>query len=84
MFKVINENYYVDLDKIEDYTSLKSVSGETQVHFVKYETIKLMLEIILSEPEEIDEQVGFKSTNVPIPFKLAWNTMLVNKLIEKF
>ena len=45
MFKVINENYYVDLDKIEDYTSLKSVSGETQVHFVKYETIKLMLEI---------------------------------------
>jgi hypothetical protein len=42
MFKVINENYYVDLDKIEEYTSLKSTSGETQVHFVKYETIKFL------------------------------------------
>jgi hypothetical protein len=83
MFKVINENYYVDLDKIEDYTSLKSVSGETQVHFVKYETIKLMLEIILSEPEEIDEQVVFKSTNVPIPFKLAFNTLLMKGIINK-
>jgi hypothetical protein len=83
MFKVINENYYVDLDKIEDYTSLKSVSGETQVHFVKYETIKLMLEIILSEPEEIDEQVGFKSTNVPITFKLAFNTLLMKCIINK-
>jgi hypothetical protein len=83
MFKVINENYYVDLDKIEDYTSLKSVSGETQVHFVKYETIKLMLEIIFSEPEEIDEQVGFKSTNVPIPFKLAFNTLLMKGIINK-
>ena len=83
MFKVINENYYVDLDKIEDYTSLKSVSGETQVHFVKYETIKLMLEIILSEPEEIDEQMGFKSTSTPIPFKLAFNTLLMKGIINK-
>ena len=83
MFKVINENYYVDLDKIEEYTSLKSVSGETQVHFVKYETIKLMLEIILSEPEEIDEQMGFKSANTPIPFKLAFNTLLMKGIINK-
>jgi hypothetical protein len=50
---------------------------------VKYETIKLMLEIILSEPEEIDEQVGFKSTNVPIPFKLAFNTLLMKGIINK-
>jgi hypothetical protein len=47
--------------------------------------IKIMTDVIMSESEDIDEKLGSKSSSqVTIPFKLAWNTMLFNKFIEKF
>ena len=53
MLKVLGENYYVDLDKIDDYVQIKTkkniTSGDTEgtaISIIKYETIKLMLEII--------------------------------------
>jgi hypothetical protein len=91
MLKVLGENYYVDLDKIDDYVQIKTkkniTSGDTEgtaISIIKYETIKLMLEIIMDEPEEIDEQLGAKGTsNLSIPFKLAFNTLLYKKLLNK-
>ena len=92
MLKVLGENYYLDLDKIDDYVQIKGdkivTSGVTEsahISIIKYETVKLMMEIIMDEQEEVDDVLGTKGTNnLSIPFKLAWNTMLVNKLIEKF
>jgi hypothetical protein len=47
--------------------------------------VKTLTDVILSESEDIDEKLGEKASGqLTIPFKLAWNTMLVNKLIEKF
>ena len=50
MLKVLGENYYVDLDKIDDYVQIKAkktvTSGDTEgttISIIKYETIKLML-----------------------------------------
>jgi hypothetical protein len=91
MLKVLGENYYIDLDKIDDYVQIKAkktvTSGDTEgttISIIKYETIKLMLEIVMDEPEEIDEQLGAKGTNnLSIPFKLAFNTLLYKKLINK-
>lgn len=91
MLKVLGENYYLDLDKIDDYVQIKdrkeNLSGETEgtaISIIKYETIKLMLEIVMDEPEEIDEQLGAKGTNnLSIPFRLAFNTLLYKKLINK-
>jgi hypothetical protein len=90
MLKVLGENYYLDLDKIDEYVQIKEpklVSGETEtthISIIKYDTIKLMLEIIMDEPEEIDEQLGAKGTNnLSIPFKLAFNTLLFKKLLNK-
>jgi hypothetical protein len=46
--------------------------------------IKIMTDVIMTETEEIDEKLGNKaSAQLTIPFKLAWNTMLFNKFIEK-
>jgi hypothetical protein len=46
--------------------------------------IKMMSDVILSEQDEVDEKLGQKSSeSLSIPFRLAWNTMLRNKLIEK-
>jgi hypothetical protein len=90
MLKVLGEHYYLDLDKIDDYVQIKDstpatgVTDSTHISIIKYETIKLMLEIIMDEPEEIDEQLGAKGTNnLSIPFKLAFNTLLFKNLINK-
>ncbi len=44
MFKILGENYYIDLDKLENEVELQNVSGESQIHLVKYEMIKNMVE----------------------------------------
>jgi hypothetical protein len=91
MLKVLGENYYLDLDKIDDYVQIKGdkivttgVTESAHISIIKYETVKLMMEIIMDEPEEIDEQLGAKGTNnLSIPFKIAFNTLLYKKLLNK-
>ena len=91
MLKVLGENYYVDLDKIDDYVQIKTkktvTSGDTEgttISIIKYETIKLMLEVLMDSSEEVDETLGPKSSNLTIPFKLAFNTLLSKKLLKSF
>jgi hypothetical protein len=84
MFKIFNESYYVDVDVLEDYVNISSVSGEPQVHVVKYEIIKSMIDTILTEVNEIDENLGMKANEVSLPFKMAFNTLLTKKIINKF
>jgi hypothetical protein len=86
MLKVLNENYYLDLDAIAQYINTTSLTGEPETHInvVKYEVVKTMLEVIMTEDEEVDEALGQKSTGLTIPFKLAFNTLLNKKLINKY
>jgi hypothetical protein len=83
MFQVFNENYYIDLDKLEDYTQFTGESGETNVHLVKYETVKTLVDVVLSEENEVDENLGMKTNEVSIPFKIAFNTLLMKEIINK-
>jgi hypothetical protein len=83
MFEILKQNYYIDLDKMEEFVEIDGLSGETQIHLVKYETIKLMLDVVFSEQTEVDEEMVFKTTDVTIPFKLAFNTLLVKGIINK-
>ena len=91
MLQVLGENYYLDLDKIDDYVQVKgekpSVSGVTEgthISVIKYDTVKLMIEIIMDETEDVDEQLGSKGTNnLSVPFKIAFNTLLYKNLLNK-
>lgn len=83
MFNVFGDIYYIDIDKIDKEVELKSISGESQIHLVKYETIKLLVDIIVSEDGEVDENLGLKSNEVSIPFKIAFNSLLIKKIINK-
>ena len=91
MLKILGENYYLDLDKIDDYVQIKDrkelLSGDTEgtaISIIKYETIKLMLEVVMDETEELDETLGVKgSNNLSVPFKIAFNTLLYKKLLNK-
>ena len=73
----------MDLEVIDQYVQFDGESGETQIHLVKYEIVKSMLETVLTESNEVDENLGMKSNELSIPFKIAFNTLLMNKIINK-
>ena len=47
MFTIFNENYYIDIDKLEDFVNIQNFSGESQIHLVKYEMVKKLFSIEL-------------------------------------
>jgi len=95
MLNFLGENYYIDVNEFEDQVSLINskyytppLSGETeneqQISITRYETFKSLIEVILTEREELDENLGIHSAkNLTIPFKIAFNTLLMNKIIKK-
>jgi hypothetical protein len=94
MIPVLGENYFIDLDKIEDYldmgqdeNSTESSTGttETKINIIKFEMVKMLLETILTEQEIMDEKLGMKSnSNTSIPFRIAFNSLLNKKLINHY
>ena len=84
MLKILNEHYYLDLDAIEKYTTAKppkDYTGATENHIsvVKYDMVKLLTDVLLTEAEEVDETLGAKSSELSIPFKSLMNKKLLNK-----
>jgi hypothetical protein len=94
MIQVLGENYFIDLDEIENYLDMSqdedssdSESGvtETKINIIKFEMVKLLLDTVLTEQEVVDEKLGMKSnSNVSIPFKIAFNSLLNKKLINHY
>jgi len=93
MINVLGENYYIDLDVIEEYldmsddTSTEPVSGTTEmkINIIKFEMVKMLLETVLTEQEIVDEKLGMKSNaNTSIPFRIAFNSLLNKKLINHY
>jgi len=92
MIEVLGENYFIDLDQIEKYIDIEGesdfeISGGTEmrINIIKYEMIKTLLEVILSEDIEMDEKLGTKgNNNISIPFKIAFNSLLNKKLINYY
>ena len=76
------------MNEIEDFVNLEIVtlsggSNEQQIKFVKYEMIKMMMEVLMTEREDADEMLGNKSA-VSIPFKLAFNTLLNENILKQY
>ena len=66
MLKIFGETYHIDFDKIENLISIKQTdTGDTEqnVSIVKFELIKTMLDVVLSEVGDIDEKMGLKGSN---------------------
>ena len=58
---------------------------ETAINIIKYETVKLRLDVILTESDDADDKLGLASANnLSLPFKLAFNTLLNKKIINKY
>ena len=74
-----------------DYLVVQGTTGESpvltkeekQIHLVKYELVKNLLETILTESNEVDEEMGLKTNDLTIPFKIAFNSLLMKQIINK-
>lgn len=82
MIKIFDSQYYIDIDKVDEIVTIKATSpNEQHISVAKYEMIKLLLDVLLTE-EEKDETLGVKSMS--IPFKIAFNSLLNKKIINKY
>lgn len=92
MLNVLGENYFVDFDEIENYIDMSNIdtisfSGDSdmKINIIKFEMVKMMLEVVLSEDLDIDDKLGLKSaSNISVPFKIAFNSLLNKKLINHY
>lgn len=91
MLKIMGDHYFIDLDAIEKYVDMTvpniEATGktETAINIIKYETVKLMLDVVLTENDDADDKLGLASANnLSLPFKLAFNTLLNKKMINKY
>ena len=93
MIKVLGENYYIDLDVIEQYLDVSNdispedLSGTTEmkINVIKFEMVKMLLDTVLTEQDIVDEKLGMKSSsNTSIPFRIAFNSLLNKKLINHY
>jgi hypothetical protein len=88
MLKILGENFYFDIDAIEEYINVEpptDYTGAPQNHIsvVKYDMVKMMIETLIVENEEADEALGMRTSELSIPFRLAFNSLMYKKLISK-
>lgn len=93
MFEIFGETYYIDLSKIENFVELikthipepKEEEGtDMQVNLIKFDLIKMLLEVLLNEINDVDEKMGIQSNEISVSFKLAFNTLLNYKIINRY
>jgi len=94
MLKVLGEKYYIDFSEIESLINIKTQGSnpdvdesneELTINIVSYDIIKMMIEVVITEREEIDEALGLHSAEkLSIPFKFAFNTLLRYNILKIF
>lgn len=92
MLKFLGENYYLDINELEKQVSYeKSVlpltgdteNSEQQISVTRYDTFKSLIEVLLTEREDLDESLGIHGAkDLTIPFKIAFNTLLINNILK--
>lgn len=89
MVELFGKAYYIDIDGITDKCRTNATvvdetedDDSTQINIFKYEIIKMCLERILGEYEEVDEEMGvFAQKNTSTSFKIAFNTLIKYKIL---
>jgi hypothetical protein len=88
MVEVLGKYYYIDLENITKKcqtgnTILTEDGTETaEINIFKYEIVKVCLERILNEYQEVEEGLGFLEDKVlSVSFKFAFNTLLKYQIL---
>jgi hypothetical protein len=90
MVELFGKHYYIDLDGITDKcrtgNRVKNEDEEEddtlEINIFKYEIIKMCLDRVLSEYDEVDEELGaFGKNNSTTSFKIAFNTLIKYEIL---
>jgi len=91
MVELFGKNYYINIDGITDKcrttpavdkTDDDEDDESTHINIFKYELIKMCLERILGEIDEVDEGLGkFGQEGTSVSFKIAFNTLIKNQIL---
>lgn len=88
MVELFGKPYYIDIDGITEKcrtgnTIKDEEDNETlEINIFKYEIIKMCLDRVLNDYEEVDEEMGlFGSNNVNVSLKIAFNTLIKNGIL---
>lgn len=88
MVEIFGKSYYIDLDGItEKCRTGNNITDEdgsevTEVNIFKYEVIKMCLDRVLGEIDEVDEELGkFAQEGTSVSFKIAFNTLIKNQIL---
>jgi hypothetical protein len=88
MVELFGKNYYIDLDGITTKCGTgKNIveeddSESLEINIFKYEIIKMCLDRILSEYEEVDDTLGaFGKNSQSLSFKIAFNTLIKYEIL---
>ena len=79
----------VDVERLMSEITLPVTEEEGEssglaINAAKYETLRTLLDVILTGEEQIDDKMGYKSLdNSTFPFKLALNTLIEYKIIKE-
>ena len=95
-FIKIDNNQEVSIDDLlnkEELIGGEDPNGEKDyvqygqmIDVTKWEVVKVLIESILSENSITDETMGITKLNqdLSIPFRIAFNTLLVNKIMKEY
>ena len=87
MVELFGKSYYIDIDGITEKcrtgNTIKDDEGETlEINIFKYEIIKMCLDRVLNDYEDVDEEMGvFGGNNVNVSLKIAFNTLIKNGIL---
>lgn len=88
MVELFGKPYYIDIDAITEKcrtgnTIKDDEDNETlEINIFKYEIIKMCLDRVLNDYEEVDEEMGvFGGNNVNVSLKIAFNTLIKNGIL---
>ena len=70
----------VDINNDEDIEDTDD-DGGLEINLFKYELIKICIDRVLYEGEDIDEKMGGFGSNTPMSFKIAFNTLIKNQIL---
>jgi hypothetical protein len=88
MVEIFGKSYYIDLDGVTEKCrtgkNIKDEDGEdvTEVNIFKYEIIKMCLDRVLADFQDVDEELGaFAENTTTTSFKIAFNTLIKNQIL---
>jgi hypothetical protein len=88
MVEIFGKNYFIDIEGITDKcktgNTIKTEDGgeSLEINIFKYEIIKMCLDRILNDFEDVDEEMGaFAQNDTTISFRIAFNTLIKYEIL---